>query len=136
MNTDKQYALITGATSGIGLELAKLFVKDNYNLVIVARDEEELANAASTLRSAAEVEIITISKDLFKKESAAEIYQQLKEQGVQIDVLVNDAGQGVYGKFADNDIERELDIIQLNICSVVSLTKLSIRILFLLIFSQ
>lgn len=123
MNINKHYALITGATSGIGLELAKLFAKDNFNLILVARDEQKLSSTAEQL-NAEGIEVITISQDLFVPNGANELYQQVKEKALQVDVLVNDAGQGVYGKFIENDLQRELDIIQLNISSLVTLTKL------------
>lgn len=119
-----KYALITGATSGIGYELAKLFAKDKYNLVIVARSTEDLAATAQDLKSKYGVEVMTISKDLFKREAPFELYDEITAKGIQIDTLVNDAGQGQYGEFIDTDINRELDIIQLNIGSLVTLTKL------------
>ena len=123
MNTNNQFALITGATSGIGFELAKLFAENKYNLIIVARNQDELDKTAATLKDSYGVEITTISKDLFKQDAAFELCDELKEKNIKIDVLVNDAGQGLYGKFAETDIYRELDIIQLNIASLVILTK-------------
>jgi short-subunit dehydrogenase len=127
MKTNRKYALITGATSGIGLELAKLFAKDNYNLVLVARDETELATTSKTLTASGAGDIVTISKDLFEKEAASELYNEVTAKGIEIDVLVNNAGQGQYGEFIENDLEREMDIIQLNVCSVVTLTKLFLK---------
>jgi short-subunit dehydrogenase len=127
MIQDKKYVLITGATSGIGYELAKLFVKDNYNLVIVARHENELTETARKLRELGQVEIITIGKDLFRRESPFELYEEVKAKGIAIEVLVNNAGQGLYGEFKETDIYRELDIIQLNICAYVVLTKLFLK---------
>ena len=123
MSEQKKYALITGATSGIGKELAKLFVKDGYNLIIVARNQDELDSTSNDLKAQGGVDIITISKDLFKTEAASEIYDEVKGRGINIDVLVNDAGQGLYGKFIDTDLSREVDIIHLNIISLISLTK-------------
>ena len=122
MENSNRYALITGATSGIGYELAKLFARDNYNLVIVSRDQQELDNKAAEFTQLG-VEVITIAKDLFKREDAFSLYDDVKSKGIQIDVLVNDAGQGVYGEFKDTDIQRELDIIDLNISALVILTK-------------
>src|SRR5690606_24259327 len=127
MTSKKKTALITGATSGIGLELAKLFVKDNFDLVIVARDQGKLDLTANELIRNGSVTIHTIAKDLFVKESPAEIYQHVKSLGLSIDILVNNAGQGEYGEFINTDIERELDIIQLNIASTVMLTKLFLK---------
>lgn len=115
--------LITGATNGIGFELAKLFANDKYNLVIVARNEDELSKTAAELQQQYGVTVTTIAKDLFKREAASELYNEVKAKGIQIDVLVNNAGQGLYGEFVDTDINRELDIIQLNIASLVTLTK-------------
>lgn len=126
METNKTYTLITGGTSGIGFELAKIFAYNGYNLIIVARDENELARAHQEFTLIG-VEVITISKDLFIKESPFELYDETKERGLVVDILVNDAGQGLYGDFANTNIYRELDIIQLNICSLVVLTKLFLQ---------
>jgi len=117
MENQQKTALITGGTSGIGKELAKLFANDGYNLIIVARDQGELDATARDLNTQVE----TIARDLSNMDEAFALCQELGDR--QIDVLVNDAGQGVYGLFKDNDIERELDIIHLNICATVILTK-------------
>ncbi|RZJ66294.1 MAG: SDR family oxidoreductase [Flavobacterium sp.] len=120
--SDKNFALITGATSGIGYELAKLFAHDKYNLIIIARSQDELDAKAREFESMG-VEVVTIAKDLFSRDEAMQVIEQIKSSGIQVDVLVNNAGQGVYGLFKDNDIERELSIIDLNIASTVILTK-------------
>ena len=123
MANNQKYALITGATSGIGYELAKLFAKDSYNLVIVSRSESELNNRAQELSQQYGIQVVPIAKDLFLRQSAFDVYDEVKAKGIEIDVLVNDAGQGQYGEFIDTDINRELDIIQLNIGSLITLTK-------------
>ena len=125
--TNKKYALITGGTSGIGYELAKLFAKDGYNLVIAARDENELENTSAELERDFGIDVVTFSKNLFDPENAFDLYNEIILKGIQIDVLVNDAGQGHYGEFVDTDIHRELSIIQLNISSLVVLTKLFLQ---------
>ena len=127
MANQAQYALITGATSGIGRELAKLFAQDHYNLVIVARSQDELTQTATDLRQQYGIEVKTIAKDLFQREAPFEVYDEIRAQGIQIDALVNDAGQGQYGEFVATDIQRELDIIQLNIGAYVIFTKLFLQ---------
>jgi len=122
-NNQKKYALITGATSGIGLELAKVFAENGYNLVIVARTQEDLDRIASELEQQYRIQVTKISKDLFDPENAFAVYDEVRSKGIEIDVLVNDAGQGEYGEFVETDIHRELAIIQLNISSLVVLTK-------------
>jgi len=118
-----QYALITGGTSGIGYELAKLFAQDGYNLILVARNKNRLSEVTAKLKQEFSVEITPLAKDLFNPYAAEEIHDKTKEMGINIDVLVNDAGQGEWGPFVETDIERDLEIIQLNISSLVSLTK-------------
>lgn len=123
----KKHALITGATSGIGYELAKLFAKDGYDLVIVARHQNELDKVAMELQASGNIQVTPIAADLFVPDSAFQVYKQVKEKGMEISVLVNDAGQGQYGEFVDTDLKKELAIIQLNISSLVVLTKLFLQ---------
>jgi uncharacterized protein len=120
---NSKYALITGATSGFGYEFAKLFAADSYNLILVARNGESLQEVARELTTTHRIEVKTIAEDLFKPHAAEEIYKTVSSWGVQVDVLVNDAGQGEYGKFIMYDIDRDVDLIQLNITSLVALTK-------------
>lgn len=126
METKNKYALITGATSGIGFELAKLFAADGYNLVIVSRHQNELDAKVAELEKNG-IKVIPIAKDLFDPEEAFALFADLQSQHIRIDILVNNAGQGVYGEFEDTDIDRELDIINLNISSLVVLTKLFVK---------
>src|SRR5438045_2882130 len=122
-NNNKGYALITGATSGIGYELCKLFAADGYNVILVARSEERLHELAREIEDKHNVLVFPLAKNLFKREAAGEIYEELKQSNINVTALVNDAGQGEYGFFTETDLDRELDILQLNIISVVSLTK-------------
>jgi short-subunit dehydrogenase len=126
MSTLNKYALITGATSGIGYELAKLFAADGYNLVIVSRNQQELDNKAREFKEKG-IDVVCIAQDLFDPGNAFAVYEEVKELGISIEVLVNDAGQGVYGLFSDTEIDRELDIIDLNVSSLVILTKLFLK---------
>lgn len=123
----KKTALISGATSGIGFELAKLFAADKYNLVIVARSEDELQRTADELSTQYHIEVYPLAKDLARRDSPFEVYNESKQRNITVDILVNDAGQGVYGKFMETDLYRELDIIQLNISSTIVLTKLILK---------
>lgn len=124
METINQTALITGATSGIGYELAKLFARDNYKLVLVARNEERLNEVANELWALGSPRINTIVKDLSVPGSPGAVYEHTKREGIDIDILVNDAGVGEHGLFKDTNLDAELKIIQLNIVSLVHLTKL------------
>ena len=120
MNTGK-FALITGATSGIGYELAKLFAQNGINLIIVARSEENLEKTANELRVADNIQVETIVADLFDPAAAKTIYEKAVSYG-PVEYLVNNAGQGEWGRFHKTDLDRDLEIIQLNINSLVSLT--------------
>ncbi len=126
MTKSRSYTLITGGSTGIGFELAKLFAADGYNLILVARNEPDLAAAKNELEASG-VDVITIGKDLFDTDAAFQLYDEIKAHNLQVEILVNNAGQGEYGLFADNDIERELAIVQLNISSLLVLTKLFLR---------
>jgi short-subunit dehydrogenase len=123
----ESYVLITGATSGIGYELAKVFAANDYNLIIVARTAMRLEDVAAELSTEHGVKVVPIAKDLFDVQSPFELYEEIKAKGLQVDILVNDAGQGLYGRFIDTDIYRELDIIQLNVNAYVVLTKLFLQ---------
>jgi hypothetical protein len=123
MENNKKYALITGATSGIGYELAKLFAQNNYDLVLVARNHERLTEIAEEFHQQHQADVVPLAKDLFGSESAKEVYEEVQRRGIQINVLVNDAGQGQFGEFAETDLNREYDIIHLNILTPVTLTK-------------
>lgn len=128
MENNLKHALITGATSGIGYELAKLFALDNYNLILVARNKENLDLTAHELQELNPlIHAHVISVDLFEDGAARKVYEETKRLGVDVNILVNDAGQGEWGPFAETDLQRELDIIHLNIVSLVSLTKFYLK---------
>lgn len=122
-----QYVLITGGSNGIGYELAKLFAKDGYNLILVSRTESDLDRVANELKSNYKIAVTTIAKDLFQKDAPAQLYEEVKQKGLTVEILVNDAGQGVYGRFIETDLQKQLDIIQLNINSLTSLTYLFLK---------
>lgn len=126
-NNESRYAVVTGATNGIGYELAKLFAQDGYNLVIVARTQSDLEQVAQEFSGAYDVDVVPLAKDLFDPNAAFELYNEVKGRGLHVDVLVNDAGQGVYGLFAETDIQKQLQIIQLNVASLTTLTYLFLK---------
>lgn len=127
MNKMKQFAVVTGGTSGIGYELAKCCAQDGYNLLLVARNQDDLERVAQEFTREYAVTVLTIAKDLFEPENAFSLYDEIAAKNIEVDILINDAGQGLYGEFVGTDIRRELNIINLNICSLVILTKLFLR---------
>ena len=128
MNTVKKTALVTGASSGFGREFVKLFAQDGYNLIMVARHENDLQEVAQQLKNDySGCETWVIAKDLSQPQAAQELYEEVKQKGVTVQALVNDAGFGEHGLFAESDFEKELAMIQLNVVSLVTLTKLFMR---------
>src|SRR4051812_26206892 len=125
MKNKGQYTLVTGGTSGIGYELAKLFAKNGHNLILVARSGERLVDVSNEFKQMG-VDVIPIEKDLFLPASPKEIYEEVKARGIPVNILINDAGQGEKGKFNEVPLQRHLDIIQLNVVAVVALTRLFI----------
>ncbi|MGA0558777.1 SDR family NAD(P)-dependent oxidoreductase [Larkinella sp. VNQ87] len=121
-------ALVTGATSGIGRELANLFAKDGYNLVLVARSSESLNQIAQEYEQQFGITATPLAKDLTDPKAPEEIFDETQRRGIQIDMLVNNAGMGEYGHFAnETDLHKELSIIQLNATALVHLTKLYLK---------
>ncbi len=116
--------LITGASSGIGYELSKLFAADGANLVLVARSEGRLNEIASDLAQTYGVRVTVLAKDLSDPASPDEIFAALQAQSIGVDVLVNNAGFGTYGPFATIDWAEELRMLQVNMISLTHLTKL------------
>ena len=121
---DPQTALITGASSGIGADLARLFARDRYDLVLVARNGAKLQALSDELRRAHGIRAAVMGVDLAVPGTPENIARRLREQRIRIDVLVNNAGFGVYGPFGETDLEVELRMLQVNIVSLTHLTKL------------
>jgi uncharacterized protein len=115
--------LITGASGGIGYELAKLFARNRHDLVLVARSREKLAQAAAELQSTG-VTIKTIALDLAEPLAPKFLFDQLRAEGIVVDILINNAGFGVHGDFTQMAEEEILGQIQLNIAALTELTRL------------
>lgn len=117
-------ALITGASSGIGLELAHLFARDGYRLVLVARNRGALRQLGDDLQSRYGITVRIAPKDLAHPASPDELYHELQESGIMLDVLVNNAGFGTAGAFQQTQWTDESEMIQVNITALTHLTKL------------
>ena len=124
MDHKARTALITGASGGIGYELAKLFAKDNYDLVLVARSGDKLNQVAGQLREQFGVNVKTMALDLAANKAATILFEHLKSEGLTVDVLVNNAGFGLFGEFAEMAEEEVLRQIQLNVVALTHLTRL------------
>ena len=116
--------LITGASSGIGLELAKCFAADKSNLILLARNTASLETLAAEIRREHKIEVRVITADLSQPESPQKIFDELSAQKISVDVLVNNAGFGLHGRFAALPLARQLEIIQVNVAALVALTGL------------
>ena len=116
--------LITGASSGIGQAFASVFASHGYNLVLVARNEARLNTVAAVIRRDFMVATTVIVKDLGAVTAAQELFDETIARGLQIDILINNAGAGVGGNFIDNTLNDELAVIQLNVITVAALCHL------------
>ncbi len=114
-------ALITGASSGIGRDMARVLSSLGYELILVARNENKLIELQKDLQTSTSV----VSMDLSFKENCIELYNKFKNE--EIDILVNNAGFGVFGEFTQTDLEKEIQLINTNITAVHILTKLFLK---------
>ncbi|HUZ06507.1 MAG TPA: SDR family NAD(P)-dependent oxidoreductase, partial [Candidatus Paceibacterota bacterium] len=116
--------LITGASSGIGLELAKCFAADSSRLVLVARNQDTMEKLAEELRRKNKIEVIVVTADLSLPETPKRIFQELSARNIFVDVLVNNAGFGLHEAFVKLPLQRQLEIIQVNVTALTELTGL------------
>ena len=120
-------AIITGASNGIGLELAKIHASKGDDLVLVARNKQKLDELKRELEAAHKVKVYTIGKDLSLPHAAKEVYDETTRQQISIDYLINNAGFGDFGMFAETDWNKEFQMINLNITAVTHFTKLYLQ---------
>lgn len=118
-----QYVLITGASAGIGLELAKIYASEAKNLILVARNEEKLKKISMELAEQYKIQVHYYPADLSKPESAKKLVHWTRENGYEVDTLVNNAGFGSYGEFHKADLKNEWEMLQLNVMALMYLTR-------------
>jgi len=119
-------ALITGASSGIGKETAFIYAKNKYNLILVARRLDNLNQIKAEIETTHKVSVFVIGMDLAQLKSAEALYKKVTDANLEVDVLINNAGFGIYKNFADSNIEKEEQMLLLNIVTLTKLTKLFI----------
>ncbi len=120
----QEIVLITGASSGIGLELAKLFAADKSSLILVARNRGALEMLAEELKRDHGVDVLVEPNDLADAAAPQALFNRLEAKGIAVDVLVNNAGFGSLGKFADLPAQRHLDMIQVDVTALTHLSGL------------
>ena len=122
--TRRQTALITGGSGGIGLELAKVLARNGYDLALVARKRDALEAIAGQIEGQTEARVHVFAADLRRRESPEAIFDFLRNESIPIEILVNNAGFGLGGEFAETSLTRELEMIQVNVAALTHLTKL------------
>ena len=117
---ERKTVLLTGASGGIGFEVAKRFAKRGYRLVLVALEDESLEAAADYLQALTDVTVI--EKDLTQPNAAKEVYEHVARRGIHVDILINSAGVGLEGVFPEVPLDGQIRMIQLNIVALTELT--------------
>lgn len=120
----KNYGLITGASGGIGLELAKLLANDKHDLILIARSEDKLKEIKTSFEKEYGINVSIIATDLSIPDAPAKVFEQLRKEDITIDILINNAGFGDYGVFAECDWQKQEQMINLNILALAKLTRL------------
>ncbi|MCG7391819.1 SDR family oxidoreductase [Microvirga sp. ACRRW] len=124
MADDPRWAVITGASSGIGAELARVLASKGYFLVLVARRHERLEALAGEIQSVHKIEVETMALDLEDREAPQDLVEMLRDRGIRVHTLVNNAGFGLRGNFATLPVERQMAMIDLNVRALTALSRL------------
>ncbi|WP_066021885.1 MULTISPECIES: SDR family NAD(P)-dependent oxidoreductase [Clostridium] len=120
----KHMVLITGASTGIGREMAKIFAQNGFSIVIAARNRSKLIELSDEIKKKYTVEVLVMPKDLSIKNSAKELFDEIREKNIEIDTLVNNAGMGDCGFFHESSVDKDTEMIELNITSLTILTRI------------
>jgi hypothetical protein len=123
----KRYAVVTGASTGIGRAFAALFAADGWTPILVARNEERLSAVAEALRGEHGTEAQVVALDLGVPDAAQRLFDEVRARGIEVEALVNNAGFGTFGKFAETSLAEETAEINLNILTLTQLTKLFLQ---------
>ena len=124
MTKTNKTALITGASSGLGMELARLHAQNGDDLVLVARSKEKMLQLEAELIRQYSTQVTVIAKDLSLPTAPEEVYEEVKQKGIEVEYLINNAGFGGRGTFAERPMEQEMMMIQVDIVALTKLTKL------------
>jgi short-subunit dehydrogenase len=124
MPTDNSWVLVTGASSGFGEEFARQYAEQGHSLVLVARRLDRLQTLAESLHQRYRVDVVVEQVDLSDVEAAVQLHQRLRERGIAIDILINNAGHGLQGPFVDGKLDAALAMLQLDVVSLTAVTHI------------
>ena len=117
-------ALVTGASNGIGFEFAKILAMNKYDLILVARNKSKLDEIKDNFNQAYGVKVFVFSCDLCQAGACENVYEQVRRRNLDIDILINNAGIGDWGPFVDSNLEKQEQMLQLNVVALTKLTRL------------
>jgi short-subunit dehydrogenase len=122
--TDNSWVLITGASSGFGEEFARQYAEQGHSLVLVARRLDRLETLAETLRRQYRIDVVVEQVDLSDIAAVVQLHRRLRERGIAVDILINNAGHGLQGPFVDSQMDATLAMVQLDVASLTAVTHL------------